>query len=226
MNSNLVKIAPEWQQALKLEFESAYFDALSFKLKSIIANGGTIYPPGNLIFNAYNHVKPADVKVVILGQDPYHNPGEAMGLSFSVPKGIKIPPSLKNIYKELSLDTEFKIPSHGDLTGWVDQGVFLLNAFLTVEKNQAASHRNIGWQYFTDATIKYLSDKYDQIVFMLWGNFARSKKVLINPEQHLILESPHPSPLAGNTFSGCKHFSKANAYLISHGKTPINWQIP
>lgn len=225
MRPELVKIAPEWCDALKNEFESAYFDALSYKLKAVKASGGIVYPPGKLIFNAYNQVKPADVKVVILGQDPYHNPGEAMGLSFSVPKTCKIPPSLKNIYKELAADVGCTMPTHGDLTSWAQQGVFLLNAFLTVEQNQAASHRNIGWQYFTDATIKYLSDNFEHIVFMLWGNFAKNKKVLINLEKHLILEAAHPSPLAGNAYSGCKHFSKANNYLIAHQKQPIDWQV-
>ncbi len=225
MNADQVKISPFWREALKNEFESPYFDQLSSTLKDCIIKKKIIYPPGKLIFNVYDLVKPEDVRVVILGQDPYHNPGEAMGLSFSVPKGVKIPPSLKNIYKEIAEDVGYTVPSHGDLTAWVNQGVFLLNAFLTVEKNSAASHRNIGWQYFTDATIKYLSDQFEHIVFMLWGNFAKGKKHLINPDNHLILEAAHPSPLAGNAFSGCKHFSKTNAYLSLHGKTPIDWSI-
>ncbi len=225
MLASQVKISPNWQQALKKEFESPYFDQLSVLLKQAIAQGKTIFPPGNLIFNAYDKLAPEDVKVVILGQDPYHNPGEAMGLSFSVPVGVKIPPSLKNIYKELASDISCTIPTHGDLTYWADQGVFLLNAFLTVEKNNAGSHRNIGWHYFTDATIKYLSDHFEHLVFMLWGNFAKNKKILIDGTKHLILESAHPSPLAGNAFQGCKHFSQANEYLSNNGKSVINWQI-
>lgn len=223
MNPNSVKISPEWRQALSKEFESPYFDELSLTLKQAKNQGKVIFPPGHLIFHAYDKVAPQDIKVVILGQDPYHNPGEAMGLSFSVPKDIKVPPSLKNIYKELATDVGCKIPNHGDLSSWATQGVFMLNAFLTVEKNNAASHRNIGWQYFTDATIQYLSDHFEHIVFMLWGNFAKNKKTLINHSQHLILESAHPSPLAGNAFQGCKHFSQANAYLNKHGKKPIDW---
>ncbi len=225
MNPNSVNISPEWRQALSKEFESPYFDQLSLSLKQAKAEGKTIYPPGPLIFNAYDTVAPDAVQVVILGQDPYHNPGEAMGLSFSVPKGVKVPPSLKNIYKELATDLGCAVPNHGDLSSWANQGVFLLNAFLTVEKNNAGSHRNSGWHYFTDATIQYLSDHFEHIVFMLWGNFARNKKVLINNAKHLILESAHPSPLAGNAFQGCKHFSQANSYLKAHGRNEINWQI-
>jgi len=225
MLTSQVKISPNWQQALKKEFESPYFDQLSVLLKQAIAQGKTIFPPGNLIFNAYDKLAPEDVKVVILGQDPYHNPGEAMGLSFSVPVGVKIPPSLKNIYKELASDISCTIPTHGDLTYWADQGVFLLNAFLTVEKNNAGSHRNIGWHYFTDATIKYLSDHFEHLVFMLWGNFAKNKKILIDDTKHLILEAAHPSPLAGNAFQGCKHFSRTNEYLTNNGKSVIDWQI-
>ncbi len=225
MNPNSVNISPEWRQALSKEFESPYFDQLSLSLKKAKAEGKTIYPPGPLIFNAYDTVAPDAVKVVILGQDPYHNPGEAMGLSFSVPKGVKVPPSLKNIYKELATDLGCAVPNHGDLSSWASQGVFLLNAFLTVEKNNAGSHRNTGWHYFTDATIQFLSDHFEHIVFMLWGNFAKNKKVLINHTKHLILESAHPSPLAGNAFQGCKHFSKANSYLKANGKNEIDWQI-
>lgn len=225
MEPRSVNISPDWRQALSKEFESPYFDQLSLSLKKAKAEGKTIYPPGPLIFNAYDTVAPDAVKVVILGQDPYHNPGEAMGLSFSVPKGVKVPPSLKNIYKELATDLGCAVPNHGDLSSWASQGVFLLNAFLTVEKNNAGSHRNTGWHYFTDATIQYLSDHFEHIVFMLWGNFARNKKVLINNAKHLILEAAHPSPLAGNAFQGCKHFSKANSYLKANGKNEIDWQI-
>lgn len=225
MDSRDVNISTPWQQALGKEFESPYFDKLRTILRQMKADGKVIYPPGNLIFNAYDQVSPESVKVVILGQDPYHNPGEAMGLSFSVPKGVKVPPSLKNIYKELANDLGLDIPSHGDLTFWANQGVFLLNAFLTVEKNNAASHRDIGWSHFTDATIQYLSDHFENIVFMLWGNFAKNKKTLIDSTKHLVLEAAHPSPLAGNAFQGCGHFSKANEYLKQNGKNSIDWQI-
>ena len=224
MQPEYIHISPNWRDALNTVFLSEHFDQLVSKLKLLKANGSTIFPPGNLIFNAYNSVQPQEVKVVIIGQDPYHNPGEAMGLSFSVPKGIPIPPSLKNIYKEMVRDIDFIPPNHGDLTSWSQEGVFLLNAVLTVEKNQPASHRNIGCQEFTDATIMYLSSHFEGLVFMLWGNFAKNKKHLIEAERHLILESAHPSPLAGNAFQGCGHFSKANKYLISLGKAPVNWQ--
>lgn len=225
MNPESVQISPTWREALKDEFLSPYFDQLAERLKADKVQGKTVFPPGHLIFNAFNSVSPSEVKVVIIGQDPYHNPGEAMGLSFSVPKGVSVPPSLKNIYKELASDTGFKIPDHGDLTPWTQQGVFLLNAVLTVEKNKPASHRDYGWQTFTDHTIQHLSTQYENIAFILWGNFAKNKKSLIDGNKHLVLESAHPSPLAGNAFQGCKHFSKANQYLISVGKSPINWQI-
>ncbi len=225
MQPESIQISPDWRDALSPVFLSAHFDQVVSKLKAIKSAGVTIFPPGNLIFNAYNSVRPRDVKVVIIGQDPYHNPGEAMGLSFSVPKGVIVPPSLKNIYKEMVNDVGFTPPNHGDLTSWTQQGVFLLNAVLTVEKNKPASHRDIGWQKFTDDTITYLSSHFDGLVFMLWGNFAKNKRQLIDSNRHLILESAHPSPLAGNAFQGCKHFSKANQYLTSLGKAPINWQI-
>ena len=220
-----IRIEESWKQALTSEFERPYFQTLATFLKNEIAQGKTIYPPGPLIFNAFDTTPFAHVKVVILGQDPYHNPGEAMGLSFSVPKGVKIPPSLHNIYKEIESDLGFPRPQHGDLTAWAEQGVFLLNAMLTVEKNRAASHQQIGWQFFTDAVIKKLSSEREHLVFMLWGNFAKRKKELIDRDKHLVLESAHPSPLAGNAFSGCRHFSKANNYLITNGLEPIDWHI-
>ena len=220
-----VKIESSWKRILQAEFEKPYFTNLVEFLKKEKESGKTIYPPGPQIFNAFEQCPFDKVRVVILGQDPYHQPGQAMGLSFSVPVGVKIPPSLKNIYKELASDIGCTMPNHGDLTQWADQGVFLLNAFLTVEKNNAGSHRNIGWHYFTDATIKYLSDHYEHLVFMLWGNFAKNKKILIDDTKHLILEAAHPSPLAGNAFQGCKHFSRANEYLSTKGKSVIDWQI-
>lgn len=220
-----VKIETSWKAVLEGEFDQPYFQALAAFLRKEKEAGKTIYPPGPLIFNAFNSTPFDKVKVVILGQDPYHNPGEAMGLSFSVPKGVRIPPSLQNIYKEINADLGLPIPNHGDLSAWAAQGVFLLNAMLTVEKNAAASHQKIGWQNFTDAVIRKLSDQRDHLVFMLWGGFARKKKELIDSEKHLILEAAHPSPLAGNAFSGCKHFSQANNYLERHGLAPVDWRL-
>lgn len=220
-----VRIEESWKKKLANEFEQPYFQTLATYLKTEIAAGKTVYPPGPLIFNAFDTTPFDKVKVVILGQDPYHNPHEAMGLSFSVPKGVKVPPSLQNIYKEIEADLGFPRPLHGDLTHWAKQGVFLLNAMLTVEKGRAASHQQIGWQFFTDAVIKKLSTEREHLVFMLWGNFAKRKKELIDTEKHLVLESAHPSPLAGNAFSGCRHFSRANNYLKMNDLEPIDWQI-
>ncbi len=221
-----VKIEPSWKEVLKDEFEQPYFQSLVTFLKKEKVAGKTLYPPGALIFNAFNTTPFPEVKVVILGQDPYHNPGEAMGLCFSVPKGIRVPPSLKNIYKELYNDLEVPIPTHGDLSSWAKQGVFLINAMLTVERKKPASHQKIGWQDFTDAVIRKLSDQQQGLVFLLWGGFARRKKVLVNSEKHLILEAAHPSPLAGGAFFGNHHFSQTNAYLKKQGKTPIDWMLP
>lgn len=220
-----VKIEESWKNALAAEFEKPYFQAITAFLKKEIAAGKTIYPPGPLIFNAFNTTPFENVKVVILGQDPYIKPGEAMGLSFSVPHGVAIPPSLRNIYKELESDLGFPIPKHGDLTHWAEQGVFLLNAALTVEKGLSNSHAKIGWHIFTDAVIKTLSDKRDGLVFMLWGNFAKQKTALIDPFKHLVLEAAHPSPLAGGAFNGCQHFSKANEFLAANGQPTIDWKI-
>lgn len=220
-----VTIEQSWKTALQDIFEQPYFESLIAFLKKEKAAQKIIYPPGSLIFNAFNLTPFEEVKVVILGQDPYHNPGEAMGLCFSVPKGIRVPPSLQNIYKELREDIGFDIPNHGDLTKWAQQGVFLLNAMLTVEQNQAGAHKNIGWQDFTDAVIHLLSAQKEGLVFMLWGNFARKKAELIDPTRHLILEAAHPSPLAKGAFFGCRHFSKANTYLTSNGRKAIDWQL-
>ena len=220
-----VQIEASWKTALQDQFEQPYFQALAAFLKKEKAAGKTIYPPGSLIFNAFNTTPFPEVKVVILGQDPYHNPGEAMGLCFSVPKGVRVPPSLKNIYKELESDVGATIPNHGDLTSWAQQGVFLLNAMLTVERNRPGSHQKIGWQDFTDAVIRKLSDGREHLVFMLWGGFARKKKELIDGSKHLILEAAHPSPLAGGAFFGSQHFSKANAYLQEHGMGKVEWQV-
>jgi len=221
-----VKIEESWKKALEDEFRQPYFHELIDQLKSAKAAGKTIYPPGSLIFNAFNTTPFDEVKIVILGQDPYHNPGEAMGLSFSVPRGKRVPPSLRNIYKELRDDVDFNIPRHGDLTYWAEQGVFLLNAMLTVEKNKPRSHQKIGWQEFTNAVIRTLSEKREHLVFMLWGGFAKKKKELVTGNKHLVLEAAHPSPLAGDAFFGNNHFSKANAYLEQNGKEPVDWQLP
>jgi uracil-DNA glycosylase len=220
-----VRIEESWKAALADEFEQSYFSALVAFLKKEKEAGKTIYPPGSLIFNAFDTTPFEKVKVVILGQDPYHNPREAMGLSFSVPKGVRIPPSLKNIYKELHDDVGVPVPNHGDLTAWAVQGVFLLNAMLTVEQKKAGSHSKAGWQNFTDAVIQTLSKEREYLVFMLWGNFARKKKELIDGSKHLILEAAHPSPLAGGAFFGSRHFSQANEYLKKHGKGPIDWKL-
>ena len=220
-----VKIEASWHKVLADTFEQPYFFALTQFLKKEKEAGKVLYPPGSLIFNAFDTTPFQHVKVVILGQDPYHNPGEAMGLSFSVPKGMRVPPSLQNIYKEIQSDLGLPVPPHGDLTAWAQQGVFLLNSMLTVEKNQAGSHQKIGWQDFTDTVIKTLSDQREHLVFMLWGNFAKKKKALIDADKHLVLEAAHPSPLAGGAFGGCRHFSKANAYLKEKGQKPIDWSI-
>ncbi len=222
-----VSIHPSWKAALADEFTKPYFRMLTDFIKQEKAGGKTIYPPGPLIFNAYDSTPLEDVKVVILGQDPYHNPGQAMGLSFSVPRGMRIPPSLRNIYQELNTSLGITPAAHGDLTSWARQGVFLLNAMLTVERNQPGSHQRSGWQFFTDASIKVISEQRENVVFLLWGAFARKKKVLIDPDKHLILESAHPSPFSADRgFFGNEHFSLANAYLVKHGKEPINWEVP
>ena len=222
-----VQIEASWKAVLSDQFNQPYFAALAEFLRTAKAEGKQVYPPGSLIFNAFNTTPFEDVKVVILGQDPYHNPGQAMGLSFSVPKGVRTPPSLKNIYKEIQDEFNTAIPAHGDLTYWAEQGVFLLNAMLTVEKNKPASHQKIGWQNFTDAAIQALSTQRDGLVFMLWGAFARKKADLIDTQKHLVLESPHPSPFSADRgFFGNGHFATANEYLVSKGKEPIDWTLP
>jgi uracil-DNA glycosylase len=223
--SQPIKLEDSWKELLKEEFEKEYFIKLKAFLKKEIEAGKTVFPPGANIFKAFDLVPVKDVKIVILGQDPYHNPGEAMGLSFSVPKGVKVPPSLANIYKELNADTGLSIPNHGDLSKWAYQGVLLLNAFLTVEKNKPLSHSKMGWQIFTDEVIKLISQNCEHVVFLLWGNFAKTKAVLIDESKHLILQSPHPSPLAGKGFFGNHHFTKANEYLVSKGRSPIDYNL-
>lgn len=220
-----VKIEKSWNDALRSEFEKPYFASLVRFLHSEKDAGAVIYPPGSKIFKAFELTPVQDVKVVILGQDPYHQPGQAMGLSFSVPENVPAPPSLKNIFKEIENDLGIRMSGRPNLEAWARQGVLLLNAILTVRAGQAASHSRIGWEEFTDAVIKYLNDNCDGIVFMLWGNFARSKSALIDTHRHHVLEAAHPSPLARGAFFGCRHFSKANDILIREGKTPINWQL-
>ncbi len=223
MDPNKVHIEASWKEVLADSIASENFDKIVHFLKSEKSAGKIIYPPGPLLFNAFNSTPFPKLKVVIIGQDPYHNPNEAMGLCFSVPREIRVPPSLKNIYKELAQDVHFDIPSHGDLSSWAEQGVFLLNAMLTVEHKKPASHRKIGWQAFTDAVIKTISDKKENVVFLLWGNFAKSKRGLIDTEKHLVLESAHPSPLAGGAFFNNNHFSNTNRFLKERGLEQINW---
>ncbi|MBT8220578.1 MAG: uracil-DNA glycosylase [Bacteroidia bacterium] len=223
--SDNVKIHESWKAVLSQEFEQPYFAHIKDSLLDDRSNGIKIYPPGSLIFNAFNSTPFDKVKVVILGQDPYHGPGQAMGLSFSVPKNIPKPASLRNVYKELNSDLGIPIATHGDLTKWARQGVFLLNSILTVRHKSPGSHKGIGWHQFTDAVIKKLSLEKEGLIFLLWGNYAKSKKSLINELKHHVLESVHPSPLAGNAFLGNKHFSKTNEILKKAGEDPIDWNL-
>ena len=219
-----VKIEESWRQHIGNEFEKQYFiDLIKFVRYEYTTT--TCYPPGKLIFNAFNLCPFDKVKVVIIGQDPYHEPGQAHGLSFSVCDGVPFPPSLQNIFKEIEQDLGMPIPMTGNLTRWAEQGVLLLNATLTVRAHQAASHQRRGWEEFTDAAIKALNADRDNLVFILWGGYARSKAPLIDSSRHLILQSVHPSPLSANRGGWfCNHhFSRANAYLTEHGKEPINW---
>jgi len=225
MNPDNVKIESSWKKALKEEFRADYFQNIKKTLLQEKKDSIQVYPPGNLIFNAFNTTPLNKVKVVIIGQDPYHGPGEAMGLSFSVPKTVKVPPSLKNIYKELKTDLNIEIPTHGDLTSWAQQGVLLLNAMLTVKHKSPGSHKKIGWQTFTNAVIKKISDEKSGVVFLLWGRFAQGKKEFIDNQKHHVLEAAHPSPLAGGAYFGSKHFSKTNKLLEQQGLDKINWAI-
>jgi len=220
-----VKIESSWKEALKEEFDKPYFLSLVSTLHEQKDAGAIIYPAGKNIFKAFELCPLDKVKVVILGQDPYHGPKQAMGLSFSVPRDVPAPPSLKNIFKEIESDLGIKMSGCPDLEKWAEQGVLLLNAVLTVRAGEPTSHSGIGWQEFTDAVIKTVSERCDGVVFLLWGAYARSKKTLINPSKHLILEAAHPSPLARGAFFGCRHFSKTNTYLSSKGKSPIDWQL-
>ena len=219
-----VKLEDSWKRYLNAEFDKEYFINLTELVRQEDQNH-LCFPPGRQVFNAFNLCPFNDVKVVIIGQDPYHEPGQAMGLSFSVPVGTTIPPSLVNIFKEIQQDLGHPIPQDGDLTRWCKQGVLLLNATLTVRAHEANSHQKLGWSQFTDAAIKALSDHRKGLVYMLWGSYARSKRYLINQQQNLILESVHPSPLSANRggWFGQHQFSRCNAYLESKGITPVNW---
>jgi uracil-DNA glycosylase len=221
-----VKIEASWKAALNSEFGQPYFHELTVFLKEEKQRGKTIYPAGSNIFHAFEATPLPQVKVVILGQDPYHNPHQAHGLAFSVQKGVAPPPSLVNIYKEIQTDLGLPVPNHGHLEHWARQGVLLLNAALTVEAHKPMSHSKIGWHEFTNQVIKTVSSEKDHVVFMLWGGFAKSKQELIDKSKHLILTAAHPSPLsAHNGFFGCRHFSKANKWLEAHGIEPIDWSI-
>ena len=218
-------ITNDWAPVLKAEYAKPYYRKLYDFIHREYATQ-TIYPPSGDIFNALHLTPLSDVKVVIIGQDPCHEPGQAHGLCFSVQKGVEIPPSLQNIYKELHDDIGFQIPDHGCLTPWAKQGVLLLNAVLTVRAHAAASHRGKGWEEFTDAIIREVNKVDHPVVFLLWGSFARSKAAMLDNPKHLVLEAPHPSPLSAyRGFFGCRHFSKANAFLTEHGTEPVNWAL-
>ncbi|MDD2047893.1 uracil-DNA glycosylase [Pseudomonas putida] len=222
-----IKLEPSWKEALRAEFDQPYMQQLREFLRQEYAAGKEIYPPGPLIFNALNSTPLDQVKVVILGQDPYHGPGQAHGLCFSVQPGIPTPPSLVNIYKELHRDLNIEIPKHGCLQRWADQGVLLLNTTMTVERANAASHAKKGWEFFTDRIIQVVSEQRSDVVFLLWGSHAQSKQKLIDGTKHLILKSVHPSPLSAyRGFLGCGHFSHTNKFLEQRGITRIEWSLP
>ena len=221
-----IKIEDSWKNILSEEFEKPYFSEIKSFLQDEIESGKTIYPHPKNIFHIFNIVPFEKVRVVILGQDPYHNVWQAHGMSFSVREWTKIPPSLRNMYKEIGEEFGIEFWENWDLTPWTEQWVFLLNAILTVEAHKAASHSKIGWENFTDAVIKKISDEREGVVFLLWGNFARSKKSLINISKHLVLEAPHPSPFSAHSwFFGCNHFKKVNEYLKENGEKEIDWKI-
>ncbi len=222
-----VKMEASWKEVLKNEFTKPYFQQIVTFLKTEKAAGKIIYPPGSLLFNAFNQTPFHKLKVVILGQDPYHGEGQAHGLSFSVQNGIKLPPSLANIYKEIQNDIGIAMPVHfGNLTRWAEQGVLLLNTALTVRANEPNSHAKFGWSDFTDAVIQKISDEKKGIIFLLWGKFAQEKQNLIDETKHVVLKAAHPSPLSAHTgFWGCKHFSKTNELLTKQGISPIDWKL-
>jgi uracil-DNA glycosylase len=221
-----IQIEESWKEVLKEDFQKTYFERIVTFLKAEKASGKVIYPPGSLIFNAFAQTPLNTVKVVILGQDPYHNQLQAHGLSFSVPDGVAKPASLLNIFKELKNDLGVEIPPNGNLQKWASQGVLLLNASLTVREHEPGSHSKIGWLQFTDAVIKKISDEKEGIVFLLWGKFAQEKQFLIDESKHFVLKAAHPSPFSADKgFFGCKHFSKTNQLLIQQNKQPIDWKL-
>lgn len=220
-----VKIEKSWREALQSEFDKPYFEGLVSCLHREKAAGVRIFPPGGQIFRAFELTPLDKVKVVILGQDPYHEPGQAMGLSFSVPQGVRMPASLRNIFKEIESDLGIRMSGSPDLEPWARQGVLLLNSILTVRCGDAGSHKSIGWQEFTDAVIRTISERCEGVVFLLWGRFARSKAPLIDRSRHYVLEAAHPSPLAGGAFFGCRHFSQTNELLARMGKQQIDWSL-
>jgi uracil-DNA glycosylase len=220
-----VRIEQSWKDALQKEFDKPYFAGISQAVRSDMLAGKTVYPPPKLIFNAFDKTPFNRVKVVILGQDPYHGQGQAHGLCFSVQHGVKTPPSLQNIFKEMATDLGIQPPPHGCLERWTEQGVFMLNAALTVRAGEPMSHSKIGWETFTDAVIATLSENKKGLVFLLWGNFARNKKQLIDANRHFVLEAAHPSPLSGGRFFGCRHFSKTNELLAQQGLEPVDWRL-
>ena len=222
-----IQLEKSWLSHLEGEFEQPYMQKLRDFLLTRKQHQAVIYPPGKLIFNALNSTPFDQVRVVILGQDPYHGPGPAHGLCFSVLPGVRTPPSLANIYRDIESDLGMTLPDHGSLQSWADQGVLLLNAVLTVERGQAGSHQGKGWEIFTDAVVQKLNDKREGLVFMLWGSYAQKKGSVIDRRKHLVLKAPHPSPLSAHRgFLGCRHFSKANDYLQEHGQQPIDWSVP
>ncbi|MDR3181028.1 MAG: uracil-DNA glycosylase [Prevotellaceae bacterium] len=220
-----VRIEASWKVVLQPEFDKPYFAVLTTTVRNEFMAGKTVYPPPKYIFNAFEKTPFDKVKVVILGHDPYHGAGQAHGVCFSVQRGVPPPPSLVNIFKEIEADLSIAPPRHGCLEAWAEQGVFLLNAALTVRAGEPMSHSKIGWETFTDAVIRTLSEQKTGLVFLLWGGFARNKRNLIDARKHYILESAHPSPLSAGGFFGCRHFSQTNDLLTKQGLTPINWQL-
>lgn len=226
MSERAIDLEPSWLAPLADEFTQPYMLALRAFLQDQKSANKTVFPPGKQIFNAFNATPLAAVKVVILGQDPYHGPGQAHGLCFSVPEGVRPPPSLKNIFKEIHAELNSPVPEHGNLTAWAEQGVLLLNSVLSVESGKAASHQGQGWEQFTDRVIEVVNQQRNGVVFMLWGSYAQRKGALIDTQKHLVLKAPHPSPLSAHRgFFGCGHFVAANSYLEKSGAGPIDWRL-
>ena len=222
-----VQLEPSWLAQLDGEFQQPYMQNLKAFLRSEKDAGKAIFPPGDEIFNAFNRTPLDKVKVVILGQDPYHGEGQAHGLCFSVPNGVKVPPSLRNIYKEINAEFGYPIPAHGNLDAWAERGVLLLNSVLSVESGRAASHQGQGWETFTDRVIDTVNQQRQGVVFMLWGSYAQRKGAYIDTQRHCVLKAPHPSPLSAHRgFFGCGHFKACNDYLVERGEAPVDWQLP